>query len=46
MLARGRREALADGGPSLSPRSLLDLEGVERLVLPGHLSRGVQSVRQ
>ena len=34
VLARGRREALADGGPSLSPRSLLDLEGVERLVLP------------
>ena len=34
VLAGGRRAALADGAPSLSPASLVGLVGVERLVLP------------
>lgn len=34
VLARGRRDALIEGGPSLSPASLRELSGVERLVLP------------
>ncbi len=34
VLARGRREGLAAGVPSLSPASLGGISGVERLVLP------------